>query len=305
LSLTFPPVSEDKLKVVYVMGAGRSGSTILGITLGNCTNVFYAGELNLWLGRQGRSPLPGAERVRFWDAVREEVASDLPGRQARNLEKTASLFDVRSWPSQRRLRKRYRRVTEDLYRSIALVAGATHIVDSSHFPRRAKELQKLVGIDLYLLFLTRDPQNVVASYVGDDMVFPRFNTVNTNVYLWLTYLLSLFVFLRHPRDRRLLVSYEGFIADPEGVLRDILGCIGSNASTPDLRVLDTGVAFHGNPILRAEVVALEDRPRTRSRGSRMTAIMQSPWVALLSRLRPAAGSGSSAGSGSRASGLER
>lgn len=38
------PTSPERPKVIYVMGAGRSGSTILGVVLGNCTNVFDAGE---------------------------------------------------------------------------------------------------------------------------------------------------------------------------------------------------------------------------------------------------------------------
>ena len=87
------------------------------------------------------------------------------------------------------------------------------------------------GIDLYLLFLTRNPRDIVASYSEDDIVFPRFKTFNTNIYLWLTYLLSLLVFLRQPRERRLLVRYEGFIADPQSVLGEILERAGSRAGS--------------------------------------------------------------------------
>ncbi len=217
------------------MGAGRSGSTILGIALGNCANVFYAGELNLWPVKEGKSPLPGAERARFWEDVRANVSADLSGHEARSLQKSVDLLRVGSWRTQHRLRRRYRRFAEELYRAIARASGVTHIVDSSHFPRRARELQRLDGIDLYLLFLVRNPENIVASYSGDDIVFPRFNTVNTNVYLWFTYLLSLLVFLRHPRDRRLLVRYEAFVANPEGVLQRILDCIDSHGGDPGPR----------------------------------------------------------------------
>ncbi len=282
------------------MGAGRSGSTILGITLGNCAEVFYAGELNLWLGKRGRSPLPGAERARFWDAVRGETPAELSGRQARRLEKSATLLRFWDWPAQRRLRGPYRRIAQDLYNAIAATAGATHVVDSSHFPRRAKQLQGLDGIDLYLLFLIRDPHNVVASYSNDDVVFPRFNTINTNAYLWFTYLLSLFVFLRHPRDRRLLVRYEAFVADPETVLGEILKQVGSGAGIPDLAALDTGMAFQGNRILRSDVIALKKQPQQQSPGSRMTRILQLPWSVVFSRLGPAAGASEGAGSDAQA-----
>ncbi|HTZ65363.1 MAG TPA: sulfotransferase [Solirubrobacteraceae bacterium] len=277
-------MTPERPKVVYVMGAGRSGSTILGITLGNCANIFYAGELNLWLARRGKSPLPGAERARFWDGVRAHVSTDLFGRGARSLEKSLDLLRVDSWRAQRRLRGPYRRAAEDLYRAIADEADATHVVDSSHFPRRARELQALDGIDLRLLFLVRKPQHVVASYSGDDVVFPRFNALNTNAYLWFTYVLSLLVFLRHPRGRRLLVRYEAFLANPAGVLQDILDCIDSPAVIPDLTALSTGMAFQGNRVLRSDVVALKGQPPKPLRGSRLTAFVHLPWTAIFRRL---------------------
>ncbi len=286
---------EEKPKVIYVMGTGRSGSTILGIALGNCADIFYAGELNLWLGRKGKSPLPGPERAQFWAAVRGEVAADVPGSgaprlEARRLERSTDLLRFWDWPAQRRMRTRYRHLAAGLYRAIAGASGATHVVDTSHFPRRARQLQSVDGIDLYLLFLTRNPRDIVASYSEDDIVFPRFKTFNTNIYLWLTYLLSLLVFLRQPRERRLLVRYEGFIADPQSVLGEILERAGSRAGIPDFAALETGVAFYGNSILRSDVVALEKPPPPRRRrGSPATTILQLPWTALLSRLRPAAG----------------
>ncbi len=278
----------EKPKVVFVMGTGRSGSTILGIALGNCADVFYAGELNWWWGTKGKPSFPGAERARFWSAVREEVTPELSGPQARSLEQSSALLRVGDWRAQRRLHAPFRRVSEDLYRAIARVAATTYVVDSSHFPRRAWEMQKLDGIELYLLFLVRKPKNIVASYSEDDVVFPQFNAINTNGYLWLTYLLSLFVFLRQPRDRRLLVSYEAFASDPEGVLTDILDWIGCSAAIPDLSALNTGVAYRGSAELlkNRDVVAFESRPPRRSRGSRLVALLNFPWTVVFSLLRP-------------------
>jgi hypothetical protein len=203
----------ERPKVVYVLGAGRSGSTIIGVALGNCRDVFCAGELHLWLGRGGRSPIRGAnrsERAEFWARVGAdvEVPADFPRREARFLEKSGALFRVDRWRAQRRLRGSYRRIAEQLYRAVARAAGVTHVVDTSHFPRRALELQKLSGIDLYLLFVVRDPRGVVSSYSRDEVDFRQFNVLTTNAYLWLTYALSLLAFLRHPRRRRLLVRYE-------------------------------------------------------------------------------------------------
>ena len=56
---------------------------------------------------------------------------------------------------------------------------------------------------------------MVASFGRKDVAQYSKSTLTTNVYLWLTNLLATLVFLRHPRDRRLFVGYEDFVADPE------------------------------------------------------------------------------------------
>jgi hypothetical protein len=271
--------SKGRPAVIYVMGAGRSGSTILGIALGNCTDVFFAGELARWHRRAG-APVAGEERQRFWRAVREEldVGEDRLGPEVRCLQQSSAVFSIRSWPAQRRLGPRYRRVSESLYRAVARTAGAKYIVDTSHFPRRARQLQAVDGIDLYLVFLVRDPQSVVAAYGRRDVVQgPEFGTLATNSYLWLTYALSLFVFLRHPRARRLLVRHEAFLADPAGVLREILDLVGSPAEIPNLNALESGLAFLGNRIATSDVLAIKSQPEQPSRGSLVTALLQLPW----------------------------
>jgi Sulfotransferase family len=279
-------------KVVYVLGAGRSGSTILGVALGNCEGFFFAGELNKWLPRRGAPSLDDAPRVEFWRRVREQLPSDSigpSGARFSSLERSSALFHPRAWRVRRTLRQRYRRVAEDLYRAIAKTTGAEHIVDTSHYPLRARELQSLTGIELHIIFLVRDPQSVVASLGREDVVERSFGTLTTNAYLLLTHLLSLWVFLAHPRERRMLVRHEDLRADPERTLREILDHIGSDARTPDIDRLRTGVALHGNRLIRKEVVALERGADERARVSTLTRLLQFPSSVVLSRLRPAVG----------------
>jgi sulfotransferase family protein len=280
-------VAHARPKVVYVMGAGRSGSTILGVALGNCEGVFFAGELDRWLARQG-VPREGAERERFWAQVREQVdyAPELEGKTTW-LERSSGLFDPRRWSARRRLRASYRRVSEELYRAIAHSTGATHIVDSSHYPLRARELQSLTGVELYLLLLVRAPQSIVASLGRTDVPERSFGTLAANAYLWLTYLLSLRVFARQPASRRLLVRHEDFLASPETVITQILRSCDSPAPVPDLTQLRTGVPFHGNRLIKAPLVSLGPAAGMPPRGSPLTTLLQSPWTLVFARLRPA------------------
>jgi hypothetical protein len=284
-------------RVIYVMGAGRSGSSTLGITLGNCDGVFYAGELDNWLVRSGRPQLEDAERVGFWQRVHDaladpQAAAALFGTESqRSIERSASVLRVHKFRTRRRLRARYRAVAEDLYRALARTTGATHLVDTSHYPLRARELQAIDGIDLYLVFLVRDPQGVVASFNRHDVGEFTKSTAHSNAYLWLTHLLSVLMFLRHPRGRRLYVRYERFIADPEGVLGEILALAGAPpAPLPDFASLRIGYPLQGNRVTRSEgTMTLKASTDAVARSSLLTAILQAPVMAVLSRLRPAAG----------------
>jgi hypothetical protein len=282
----------DRPKVVYLMGTARSGSTILGVALGNCANTFYAGELGGWLKKSGVSWLDGSERARFWSDVRDQVADadDLFGEEAlQTIELTTALFRVHRWRTRRRLLPRYRQVAEDLYRAIAGTSGATHVIDSSSHPLRARELKKLSAIDLYLVYLVRDPRSVVDAFTSPGLDRFSRSTLFTNAYLWLTSLLATVVFLTHRRDRRVFLRYEDFTRSPEPVLRQLLGVLELESELPDLSALRTGIPFQGNRLLRSgEVVAFRRQSVQPARSSRLTEVLQSPWALLQRGLRPRA-----------------
>lgn len=303
--------SPERPRVVYVMCAGRSGSTILGVTLGNCAEVFFAGELDKWLlmsavplrERADGASDDGGRAARFWAGVRADVdcAEPLFGTVVRRtLERSSAALRIDRWRARRRLRGRYRAVNAQLYRAIARRAGARQIVDTSHFPLRARELQKMPDVDLRLLFLVRDPHGVVASWERPGLPEPRFSRLATNAYLWLTHLLSVYVFLRQPREHRLFLRYEDFLAEPAAVVGEILELVGSSAAVPSLDALDTGMPYHGNRLVLGDTVTLE-REQSQPRRFPLTTLSQLPWRALLGRLEPAGGAAAASRAGARGS----
>jgi len=275
--------------VLYVMGAGRSGSTILGVALGNSEGVLFAGELDKWFAREGEPRREGARLQAFWRDVLGETgeARDMFAARTGWLERSSALLDPRKWRTRRRLRGRYREVSQGLFVALASVAHVTHVVDTSHYPLRARELQALEGIELYLLWLVRYPQSVVTSLGRRDVAERHFGVAAANAYLWLTNVLGLLVFLRHPRERRLLVRHEDFVAYPRRVLSQILRLAGSPDAVGDLQSLRTGLPFHGNRLVTSEVVSLNARPDAATRRSPLTTLLQWPWRAVFAWLSAA------------------
>lgn len=277
------------------MGSGRCGSTILGVTLGNCEDMFFVGELDRWLPTNGTPVLGGTDRTRFWNAVRREVRAegDVLGDRARDsLERGLGPLRAGLWPGRRRFRRRYRRTMSDLYAAIARVADATHVVETSHFPLRARELKAIGELDVYLIFLVRDPQSMLASFtrtVGRNDLAGRWRRVlKTNADIWLTHVLGTWVFLRHRSDRRLFMHYEDFTADPRAVLQQVLDMADSPAAIPDLTALSTGFPMGGNRLLRSDVVALKAETPRPPHTDLVTAVLQAPLTALTDSLRPVA-----------------
>ncbi len=280
-----------KPKVVFVLGAHRSGSTILGVTLGNCASLFFAGEVHSWFTRRGIPSFCDEQGEDLWRAIRKCVnqPSDLFGDETQlYLDRTSALYRVNRWPLRRRLRPRYAQLNEELYRAISTVTGSSFIVDTSHYPLRARELQRMPGIDLYILFLVRDAQGIVASLDPRDESSGSKSPLTANLHLLATYLLSALVFLRQPAARRLFVRHEDFVANPESVIAQILAWIGSPSALPDFAALDAGSPLQGNRFLRGTgAIALRTSAERPARRSLMTAAMQLPLAPLLARMRPA------------------
>ncbi|HUH82143.1 MAG TPA: sulfotransferase [Solirubrobacteraceae bacterium] len=282
---------------VFIMGSGHSGSTILGVALGNCRGVFFAGELDRYLSRSGTPVLGGLERTRFWAAVRAALpdAQQLYGSAAhRLLERSSAVLRVGSLRRRRALRAPYRSLAARLFEAIAVTGGAEYVVDTSHFPLRARELQHVGELELCLVFLVRDPQAVVASIGRLESRRGRARRLlmdlRTNADLWLTYAISLAAFSAQPPERRVFVRYEDFLERPEAVLRTILDRAGSTVEIPDLEHLRTGPAFHANRLISSEEVALGRGGKGHPpRHSTLTSLLQWPWSRVFARLEREAG----------------
>jgi hypothetical protein len=174
---------DDRIRVVYIMGAGRSGSTVLDVILGSHPEVFGTGELihifreealhraNCACGEaRDACPLWTQVRARWCELTGQSAITDHRELHRRFCNIQSFDLGLRSWM---RLRRRPTRQspslteclnqTVALYRAIAETSGQRVIVESSKNPLRARLLCLIPELDVRLVHLVRDARGVAWS----------------------------------------------------------------------------------------------------------------------------------------------
>jgi hypothetical protein len=241
-----------RVKVLYIVGWGRSGSTIIDNLLGETEGFFTAGELShIWQrglieGRRcGCGEILTACPV--WSAV---LATAFGDRYADTLD----AHDVVAWrrdavrvrhswrlinqvpghPSDNPSLESYVTVADRLYRAIAATTGARVVVDSTKRPSDAALLRLLPHVDAYYLHLVRDPRAVAYSWSRRKAQLDRNREVDMEAHSpwsstisWLGWNLAAEALRRrHDLGRCLLVRYEDFVAQPLATVQEIVQFVG-------------------------------------------------------------------------------
>jgi Sulfotransferase family len=251
------------IKVLYIIGWGRSGSTILDNLLGELDGFFSVGELHyLWerglLERRhcgcGRTlwdcevwssilsdglAAPSGDRDRLDDRGGEK--DEVQARQILGWQREA----VRVRHTWRLLRQppggatgdhaldSYTRVSQHLYRAIARVTGARVIIDSSKRPSDAALLRLLAGVVPYYVHLVRDPRAVAYSWKRRKVQLDRGrpgelsrHSTSGSTLSWVGWNLAAEALRkRHPSERSMLVRYEDFVRRPRETLASIASLV--------------------------------------------------------------------------------
>jgi len=165
------------MKVLYIVGVGRSGSTLLERMLGAVPGSVNAGELNAIFSRvatenqrcgcgESFSVCPfwtavGDEAFGGWESVTERMAHLQPRvvRQRFVPRMLTGLGDA----YQRDLDE-YLDVHHRLYQAIASVSGAEVVVDASKSTAQLFALRRIDRLDLRVLNLVRDSRGVANSW---------------------------------------------------------------------------------------------------------------------------------------------
>jgi hypothetical protein len=265
------------VRVLFIGGLGRSGSTLLDRMLGQLDGVWSVGELvHIWQrGLQENNLCSCGRRFRdchFWHRVGEEafggweavdVDEVLALKQAVDRNRCVPLMCLPAlWLPYRAKLRRYLDLLDRLYRAVRQVAGAPLLVDASKHASHAFLLRGMPGLDLRLVHLVRDSRGVAFSW---GKLMRRLEVVDAEVLMatdtplrmsarYLAYN-SLFHLLRQLGVPTLLLQYESLVHRPAAELHRVLGHAGRPAADGELGFvgdgwveLGTSHALAGNPM---------------------------------------------------------
>jgi hypothetical protein len=243
-------VPNNRVKVLYIAGPGRSGSTILGNVLGEIEGFFHGGELNfIWEHNLIENRLCGCgapfNRCEVWGSVFEKAFGGMDGVDAREMvrlqssgTRTRHVPLMLSLRGRRTLSSRLGKYTvrlERLYRAMRESTESRVIVDSSKMPSYGYALGMAPGVDLYVVHLVRDPRAVAYAWLKeprpdtDERAYMnRVNVVKSSL-LWDAWNVSSEMLWRSSTGRYMRLRYEDFVAEPRRVVGEILDMLGESA----------------------------------------------------------------------------
>lgn len=235
--------AQQPLRVLFLGGFGRSGSTLIERIVGELPGVVAAGELtHLWeRGVVGNEKCSCGDRFHdcpFWMEVGERAFGGWQRVDPEHVRQLRSQVDRNRFipalaapvlrPSMRRAVADYTAIYERLCQGIAATSGASVVVDSSKSASLAFVLRRSEEIDLRLLHVVRDSRGVANSWsrtvrrpeaVDEVSYMPTYSPLRAGV-LWDTYN-GLFQLLRVLGVPTRLVRYEDLMRDPTAMLRAI------------------------------------------------------------------------------------
>jgi len=239
--------AQPPIKVLYIVGVGRSGSTMLGNILGQIDGFAYLGEMSvIWNRGLIENRLCGCgEKFRdcpTWKAIFNEALGGMSEVNAEAMTRLRSKVfnplntlrlvrrpesfpdkaagDGHAWLAE------FGEATRAIYRAAQHVTGSRVLVDSSHNPLYAGLLLSLPEIDLRLVHLIRDPRAVVYSRQRNKFDPGRGKAVRTSGPLvsgggWIVWNAITERLKARASRPSLRFRYEDFVTEPKRIVGEI------------------------------------------------------------------------------------
>lgn len=261
----------EEVNVVSILGAGRTGSTVIGHALAEVPNWVLCGELRLGFSILATNRMCGcgapAQQCPFWRPVIEGAFGNFDVAMLRRAADLSSRLTYHRHTLQHLSLKgaRFARETAEyadivvrVYQSIRHLTGCERIIDTSKKPSYYLALAKS-PLKLSMIHVVRDSRAVAFSNrrIKPDPANPYGLSCLPRQSLAMTAIAwnvnNVFIDLVMCRPgQSMLLRYEDFVAEPVRHIGRVLNLVGSRHPPPDIGmdILKTGQhhCIAGNPM---------------------------------------------------------
>jgi hypothetical protein len=229
------PGANNPVKVLFIAGPTRSGSTIISNILGQINGFFHAGELieawdrgRTWKCSCGESPIKCAVWSQIFRTLNTVISRTDQHEIIRMRDKLSQSHRVILNHSRHPHRlapdtpeARYFSGLDTLYNIIRNQTGANIIIDSSKNVGYCESLKSVQAIDLYVLHLIRDSRATVFSWSQKKRGLWKVHPLKTAA-VWSSRNIAAEFLKRGLSNRYIKMRYEDFINHPPQGVRAIL-----------------------------------------------------------------------------------
>ena len=235
------------IRLLFVAGAGRSGTTILNTILGQVPGMVAVGEVRyIWERAFGENHRCGCgepfARCPFWSDVIDRAfgpaGAPAPGPVSADLLARLRILRVPAMLARSAVGRSavpehpHDAAIAAIYQALADTPGVEVIVDSSKLPPYGKLLERLPGVELSVVNVVRDPRanawswrRVKRTNDRDDGATMERLALWRSSLVWSAWNTLLGVWWP-PGPRSLNVRYEDFVVRPKEITKEIVSMVG-------------------------------------------------------------------------------
>ncbi len=223
-----------KIKIIYILGSGHCGSTLLDLILGSSENAFSTGELSFYnpyiekkLKKKNANYLCTCKK-KIWDCP---VWGRISSSHNFNIKKRYSfkenvLITLKIlFPSLLQNNEKFVDDTYNLLREVKKVLNnkdVDYFIDSSKDPRRLFYLLSNKNLEVYPIFLKRNGLKVAKSYNKKERIkigLKRKGFIKSYLVRWafINYISK--KLLRISKNRGLIIQYEDLCNNPKKLVK--------------------------------------------------------------------------------------
>lgn len=213
-----------KTNLIYLLGAGRSGTTLLTAILNNHDDIEALGEMHQFFefieNHKNCSCGIKLRNCKEWN-LSDQFLNNLSSSNKEVTEKEERHFNILKLLFSKSYNKRYLNMQEQTFSEIHLKKERKWYVDSSKYIARYLLLKKSKQLNLKGIYLVRDPRGVVHSF--NKKVQTSKAPLSALLYYNIINLLAEIV--RRKDNTILKIRYEDLVEKPELTLSQIYSYI--------------------------------------------------------------------------------